>query len=292
MKLDANLRAKILVSLCEGVSIRATARMQGVSTTTVLKLIADAGAMCLDLHDELVQGLRSERVECDEVWSFIHTREGNKANAKTSDPERGDIWTWTCVDSDSKLVVSYLVGQRSQVSGETFLRDVAARIVTRTQITTDGFPFYVRAIQKIFGHNVDHGVLVKVYANVPTTTRYAPLEVVGTKREAVTGVPDMSRASTSIAERVNLHLRMSQRRYTRLTNGHSKKYANHLFSLAIYLMFYNFIRPHQSLGGATPAMRAGIAEKPMTFMDILQRMDAVAPKPGPKGPRRRRADPE
>lgn len=287
MKLAASLRSQILTMLCEGVSIRATARMTGVSTTTVLKLIADAGAMCLDLHDELVRGVRSERVECDEVWAFIHTRESNKAKAKTSAPERGDAWTWTCVDTDSKLVISYLVGQRSAKSGEAFLRDVASRIATRTQITTDGFPFYVPAIQKIFGDDVDHGTLVKVYANVPTTTRYAPFEVVGTKRKAKSGKPDMSRASTSIVERVNLHLRMSQRRYTRLTNGHSKTYTNHLFSLAIYLMFYNFVRPHQSLGGDTPAMRAGLCAEPWKFTDIIGRMDAIAPKPGPKGPRRR-----
>lgn len=294
MKLDASLRAKILLSLCEGVSIRSTARMQGVSTTTVLKLIKDAGEACLDLHDELVRGVKSKHVECDELWAFIHTKPKNKAKAKTQDGERGDVWTWTGIDADSKLMISYLVGQRSPRSGELFARDLASRVTERLQVTTDGFGVYVGALHKAFGGEVDHGVLVKIYSNVkaPHQNRYAPLEVVGTKTEIANGNPDRARISTSFVERANLTIRMGQRRYTRLTNAHSKKYANHLYSLAIYFMFYNFIRPHQTLGGATPAVRAGIADRAWTFIDILARMDAIAPKPGPKGPRRRVATAE
>jgi IS1 family transposase len=277
-------RVEILKMLCEGVSIRATSRMAGVSTNTVLKLLEDAGEACLELHDELVRNLTPSRVECDELWTFIHTREGNKANAKTSDPERGDVWTWTCIDSDSKLIVSYLAGQRSYTSGETFMRDIASRISTKFQLNTDGFAVYPKAVAKIFGETIDHATLVKVYANVHSTTRYAPMEVVRTKVDAASGNPDLSKANTSYVERANLTMRMGMRRYTRLTNAHSKKYANHVYALALFFMVYNFVRKHSSIK-TTPAMAAGIADRQWTMEDIVAAVDARAPKPGPKGPR-------
>lgn len=279
-------RVEIIRMLCEGVSMRATARMAGVSLNTVAKLLTDAGEACLELHDELVRNVEAERVECDEAWSFIHTREGNKANAKTPTAEHGDVWTWLCMASDTRLVISYLAGQRTRISGETFLRDVADRVdLTKpTQINTDGFPFYVGAIQKIFGEHIDHATLVKRYANVPSTTRYAPLKVTDTKREAISGDPDLSRACTSYVERANLSMRMGMRRFTRLTNGHSKKYASHVYALAIFFFVHNFIKRNPTIK-STPAMASKLTDRQWTFEDIVKRVERNAPKTGPKGPR-------
>jgi IS1 family transposase len=279
-------RVEILKALNEGVSMRATARMSGVSLNTVAKLLVDAGEACLELHDELVRNVEVERVECDEAWSFIHTREGNKPNAKTPSAEHGDVWTWLCMASDTRLVISYLAGQRSRVSGETFLRDVADRVNLSkpTQISTDGFPFYVGAVQKIFGNDIDHATVVKRYANVPTSTRYAPLQVTNTKRLTVSGDPDLSRACTSYVERANLSMRMGLRRFTRLTNGHSKKYASHVYALAIFFFAHNFIKKNPTIK-STPAMAAKLTDRQWAFEDVVARIERDAPKTGPKGPR-------
>jgi IS1 family transposase len=285
-KSPASKRVEILKMLNEGVSMRSTARMAGVSLNTVSKLLIDAGEACLDLHDELVRHVEAERIECDEAWSFIHTREGNKAHAKAPTPEHGDVWTWLGMASDTRLVISYLAGQRTRISGETFLRDIAARVdLTKpTQVSTDGFPFYVGAVQKIFGEHIDHSVLVKTYANVPSTTRYAPLQVTNTKRHAISGDPDLSRACTSYVERANLSMRMGLRRFTRLTNGHSKKYASHVYALAIFFFVHNFIKKNPTIK-TTPALAAKITDRQWTFEDIVARIERNAPKTGPKGPR-------
>lgn len=285
-KSPVSKRVEILKALCEGVSMRATARMAGVSLNTVSKLLIDAGEACLELHDELVRHVEAERIECDEAWSFIHTREGNKPHAKAPTAEHGDVWTWLCMASDTRLVISYLAGQRTRISGETFLNDVASRVNLSkpTQINTDGFPFYVGAIQKIFGKDMDHATLVKRYANVPSTTRYAPLRVTDTKREAISGNPDLSRACTSYVERANLSMRMGMRRFTRLTNGHSKKYASHVYALAIFFFVHNFIKRNPTIK-TTPALAAKITDRQWTFEDIVARIERNAPKTGPKGPR-------
>jgi IS1 family transposase len=285
-KSPVSKRVEILRSLNEGVSMRATARLAGVSINTIGKLLIDAGEACLALHDELVRNVEAERVECDEAWSFIHTREGNKPSAKAPTPEHGDVWTWLCMASDTRLVVSYLAGQRSRVSGETFLRDVADRLdVSKpAQINTDGFPFYVTAIRKIFGKEIDHAVLVKSYANVPSTTRYAPLQVTSTKRMAASGDPDLSRACTSYVERANLSMRMGMRRFTRLTNGHSKKYASHVYALAIFFFAHNFIKKNPTIK-STPAMASKLTDRVWTWEDVVERIERDAPKTGPKGPR-------
>jgi IS1 family transposase len=285
-KSPVSKRVEILKMLNEGVSMRSTARMAGVSLNTVSKLLADAGEACLELHDELVRHVDAERIECDEAWSFIHTREGNKAHAKNPTPEHGDVWTWLCMASDTRLVISYLAGQRTRISGETFLRDIADRVdLTKpTQVSTDGFPFYVGAVQRIFGEEIDHSVLVKTYANVPSTTRYAPLQVTGTKRNAISGDPDLSRACTSYVERANLSMRMGMRRFTRLTNAHSKKYASHVYALAIFFFVHNFIKRNPTIK-TTPALAAKITDRQWTFEDIVARIERNAPKTGPKGPR-------
>jgi len=271
--------------------MRATSRLSKVSLTTVLKLLGDAGEVCLDLHDELVRNVKCQRIECDELAHFIHTRPKNLPKAKTKNAEAGALWTWLAIDADSKLIVSYLAGQRSNISAEVFAADLASRVADRVQVTSDGFPAYAGSLKKAFNGAVDHAMLIKVYANVsaPGETRYAPLEVIKVKKRRVSGKPNLSTAGTSYVERMNLSVRMQMRRYTWLTNAHSKTYANHVYALAVYFQFYNFARVNQALGGRTPAMAAGIADHVWSMEEIVVRMEALAPKPGPKGPRRRLA---
>lgn len=290
-KLPLAKRVQILSMMVEGSSMRSISRVCDVSINTVSKLLVDAGEACLDMHDELVRGVKSKRVECDEIWSFIHTKAKNKAKSKNPDSaDTGDVWTWTAIDADSKLMISYLAGQRSAKSGEAFMRDLAGRVTERVQLTTDGFGVYAGAVEKAFGGAVDHAMLVKIYANVPAPgeTRYSPLECVGTKTEICCGNPDKAHVSTSYVERANLTIRMGNRRFTRLTNAHSKKYANHLYALALFFMHYNFVRVHKSLR-MSPAMAAGVSDTLWTMEDTIARIDERAPKPGPRGPYKKKA---
>jgi IS1 family transposase len=289
-KLPLQARVQILSLLCEGSSMRSIARVCDVSLNTVSKLLEDAGETCLDLHDTLVRNVKSKRVEADEIWSFIHTKEGNKAKAKTANPEAGDVWTWTAIDSDSKLILTYLAGQRSATSGEAFVTDLASRLADRIQLDTDGFGVYAPTVGRIFRGKVDHAVIAKIYSHRKTEgqNRYAPLECVGVKKYAATGKPDLAVASTSYVERANLTMRMGMRRFTRLTNAHSKKYANHLYALSLYFMFYNFARIHKTLR-VTPAMQAGISDHVWSMEEIVAEIDRRAPKPGPRGPYKKKA---
>jgi IS1 family transposase len=270
--------------------MRAISRLCDVSINTVSKLLEDAGEACLDMHDELVTGVQSKAVQADEIWSFVGHKEKNRTTAKGASAETGDCWTWTAIDADSKLMISYLAGKRSRVSGEAFMQDLASRVADRIQLTTDGFGVYVKAIEKAFGGEVDHAMLTKIYANVPAKgeTRYSPLECVGTKTEISCGKPDETKINTSYVERANLTIRMGNRRFTRLTNAHSKKYANHLYALAIFFMHYNFCRIHKSLR-VTPAMEAGIADHVWSVEEIIERMDAMQPEPAPRGPYKKKA---
>lgn len=289
-KLPLAKRVQILSMMVEGSSMRSISRVCDVSINTVSKLLEDAGECCLDLHDQLVRDVRPANVECDEIWSFIHTRSAKKSKAKLDDPEHGDVWTWTAIDADSKLMISYLAGKRSYVSGETFMRDLASRVSDRFQMTTDGWSVYPKAVAKVFGNTIDHAALVKIYSNVKASTgnRYAPLECVGTKKEACVGSPDLKKASTSYVERANLTMRMGMRRYTRLTNAHSKKYANHVYALALFFMHYNFVRVHKSLR-TSPAMAAGVSDRLWSMEDIVEAMDARAEPPKKRGPYKKRA---
>jgi IS1 family transposase len=289
-KLPIAKRVQILNMMVEGSSMRSISRVADVSYNAVDKMLRDAGEACLDMHDELVRGVQSKAVQADEIWSFVQHKEKNRATAKTASAETGDCWTWTAIDADSKLMISYLVGKRSRTSGEAFMRDLASRVAERIQLTTDGFGVYLKAIEKAFGGEVDHAMLTKIYANVAPMkgeTRYSPMECVGTKTDVCCGNPDVAKINTSYVERANLTIRMGNRRFTRLTNAHSKKYANHLYALAIFFMHYNFCRIHKSLR-VTPAMAAGIADHVWSLEEIIERMDAMQPEPAPRGPYKKR----
>ena len=260
-------RASVISALVEGCGINATARMTGVSKPTILKLLAELGQACYTYHDAHVRGLKSKRVQCDEIWSFVGAKQKNVSADKMADGW-GDVWTWTALDADSKLMVSYLVGQRGPEWANAFMGDVASRIDSRIQITTDGYKAYAEAVEGAFGMDVDYAMLIKLYGNDSFDTKYSPGECIGTKMAVLQGNPDPKHISTSFVERQNLTLRMSIRRFTRLTNAHSKKLANHEAAIALHYMHYNFCRIHSTLR-VTPAMEAGIAHHVWTMEELV-----------------------
>ncbi len=258
-RLSTAKRAQVVTALVEGNSIRATSRMTGVAKGTILSLLADLGEACATYHDEIVRGLTTRRIQADEVWSFVGAKMKNATEEKVA-AGWGDVWTWTAIDADTKLIVSYLVGQRGADWAKAFLEDVASRVSNRIQLTTDGHHVYVDAVESAFGADVDYAMLIKLYgAPVNPESRYSPGEVIGTETKIRCGRPDPKHISTSYVERQNLTMRMSMRRFTRLTNGFSRKPENHEHMLAIYFMYYNFCRVHQTLR-VTPAMEAGLAD--------------------------------
>ena len=282
-KLPLKTRSLILRMLCEGQSMRATARLADVSFNTVAKLLIDAGMVCAELHDELVQGVTARHVQCDEIWAFTYAKQKNIATAKAAPTEAGDTWTWTALDSDSKLIVSWLVGGRDGENAIAFMDDLRSRLANRVQLTTDGHKAYLEAVEGAFGGDVDYAQLIKLYGE-PTgqkghERKYSPSECTGTKKRRVEGSPDPARVSTSHVERQNLTMRMQMRRFTRLTNAFSKKFENHMHMVALYTVWYNFIRIHKSLR-VTPAMEAGLTDRVWDMEDILAVMDERAPKPG------------
>jgi len=282
-KLALAKRVQILNLLCEGMSMRAVSRVVDVSFNTVAKALIDAGTVCAEMHDELVRDVKAKRIECDEIWAFNYCKQRTVASAKSAPAQAGDIWTWTGIDADSKLIVSYLVGDRSGQAAMELMDDLQARLANRVQISTDGHRAYLEAVEGAFGDDVDYAQVIKMYG--PTITapgRYSPAECTGIKKVRVTGSPDPAKVSTSFVEVHNKTMRMHMRRFTRLTNGHSKKVANHAHMVALYTLFYNFIRTHGKLR-TSPAMAAGLATTFMSFDDILVRIDAAqVPKvPGP-----------
>jgi IS1 family transposase len=280
-KLDTKTRAQILNMLCEGASMRSISRIMGVSINTVTKLLNDAGEACLALHDAKVRGVNAKRVECDEIWSFCYAKQRNVASAKAAPEGAGDVWTWTALDADSKLMISYFVGDRSGESALILADDLRNRIASeRLQITTDGHSAYLRAIEEAFGADVDYATLEKIYRTDPMAKqgRYSPPVCIGAKKNVVEGSPDMAKVSTSYVERSNLSIRMQNRRFTRLTNGFSKKFQNHVHALALYFAFYNFCRIHKTLR-VTPAMQAGLTDRVWDLVDIAALIDAREPKP-------------
>ena len=264
--------------------MRLISRVVGVSINTVTKLLIQAGEACAEYHDATVRDVKAARVQCDEIWSFCYAKQKNVATAKAAPQEAGDVWTWTALDADSKLIVSYLVGGRDSEYAIEFMDDTASRLATRVQMTTDGHKAYLEAVEGAFGGDIDYAQLVKMYGAVPDAMkgRYSPAECTGTRKRRVEGDPAVEDVSTSFVERQNLTMRMSMRRFTRLTNGFSKKIDNHIHMLSLYFVHYNFCRIHKSLK-VTPAMAAGVSNTLHDLEWIVGLIDARAPKPGPRG---------
>ena len=268
-KLPTERRAQILGMMAEGVSIRAICRLTGVSKNTVAKLLRDAGEAFSAYQDEHLRNLRCKRLQLDEIWSFVYAKQKNVSTAKAAPEQAGDIWTWVAIDADTKLVASYLVGNRDATTANAFVSDLADRLAGRAQITSDGLRLYVDAVERSFGADVDFAQLVKLYGKAPEAQkRYSPAECVGCKRAAVTGSPNPEHVSTSYAERQNLSMRMGNRRMTRLTNAFSKKAESHAHAMAAYFMHYNFVRIYQTLR-VTPAMAAGVTERLWELSDLV-----------------------
>ena len=260
-RLSTARRAKILQLLVEGSSLRSITRLEGVSINTVTKLLVDAGQACAEYHDDAVRNVVSRRVQVDEAWAFTYAKAKNVPTAKAAPEGAGDTWTWTALDADTKLIVSWLVGPRDGESAHAFMFDLASRLRTRVQLSADGLGAYVNAVEDAFGTDVDFGQLVKVYTTPGTDEqrRYSPPKCKAAHRVPVSGEPDPAFISTSFIERQNLNLRMGVRRFTRLTNAFSKKLENHVHSVALWSVWHNWCRRHTTLR-TTPAQAAGLTD--------------------------------
>ncbi|MDE8650136.1 IS1 family transposase [Novosphingobium album (ex Liu et al. 2023)] len=289
-KLPLAKRTQILAMLCEGSSMRSISRVADVSINTVSKLLVEAGEASLALHDEHVRNVKASRIQCDEIWSFCYAKEKNVATAKGAPEGAGDVWSWTALDADTKLMVSYFVGDRSSESAIILMDDLRSRLSNRVQLTTDGHRAYVEAVEGAFGCDVDYAQLVKLYGpTIAAPGRYSPADCIGAKKIRREGNPDFAHVSTSHVERMNLSIRMQNRRFTRLTNAFSKKLDNHIHALALYFAFYNFCRIHKTLR-MSPAMAAGITDRLWSLEDIVAKIDEMAPAPAKRGPYKKRGE--
>jgi IS1 family transposase len=258
-RLSTSERARIIAALVEGNSLRSTSRLCGVAFNTVLKLVPEIGIACADYHDAHVRNVRAKRIQCDEIWQFVGAKHKN-ASPEQKAQGWGDVWTWTAIDADTKLCISYMVGGRDGGWAYDFMQDVAHRVRGRVQLTTDGHKPYLEAVENAFGADVDFATLQKIYgASDEPEKRYSPAKCIGCEMKVVIGDPDPAHVSTSYVERQNLTMRMSMRRFTRLTNAFSKKIENHAYSVALHFMHYNFCRIHKTLR-VTPAMEAGLSD--------------------------------
>lgn len=263
---------QVVAALVEGSSINSIVRMTGVAKHTVLKLVEDMGCACAEYHHRYVRNLKVRRLQCDEIWAFVGAKAKNVSLEKKQEGW-GDAWTWTAIDADTKLCVSYLVGGRSTGWAMDFMQDCRNRISSNPQITTDAHKPYLKAVEEAFGGDVDYAVLHKVYgASAEPHTRYSPATCIGCDMKTVSGVPDPKHVSTSFVERQNLTMRMSIRRFTRLTNGFSKKIENHGHAVALHFMYYNFVRVHKTLR-VTPAMEAGLSQSVWTMENLVGLLD-------------------
>jgi IS1 family transposase len=270
-KLPIEKRVQILNLLVEGSSLRSISRVADVSINTVTKLLVDAGTVCTSFHDDKVRDVRAKRVQCDEIWSFCYSKAKNVPEGKRG--EAGDLWTWTGLDADSKLIISWTVGGRDSAYAMTFMDDLRSRLANRVQLTTDGHRAYLEAVEGAFGSDVDYAMLVKLYGESPEAEkRYSPAQCIGARKTRIEGNPDLAHGSTSYTERHNLTMRMQMRRFMRLTNAFSKKIDNHCYSLALYFVWYNWIRLHKA-HRTTPAMAAGLTDKLMDLGDIVRLID-------------------
>lgn len=285
--LDNKKRAQVVAALVEGNSIRATVRMTGVAKNTIVKLLGDLGMACAEYQDKAFRNLKCERIQCDEIWSFVGAKAKNATVNQQLDYGWGDVWTWVSMDADTKLVPCWLVGTRNGEAATEFMLDLASRLDNRVQLTTDGHRPYLEAVERAFGSEIDYAMLVKVYGKTSKKdeTRYSPAECIGCERHWVAGRPDPKEISTSYIERQNLTMRMSMRRFTRLTNGFSKKVENHAHAIALHYMYYNFCRIHKSLR-CTPAMAAGVTSKLWEIEDIINLLPVADSKK--RGPYKKR----
>jgi IS1 family transposase len=272
-RLSLTKRAQILSALVEGTAINAIVRMTGVSKVTILKLLKDVGEACLEFENKALRNLPCKRIECDEIWSFCYAKEKNVPYEKQGQFGYGDVWTWTALDAETKLLCSWMVGDRSAVTARAFMQDLAVRLASRVQLTTDGHRAYLEAVESAFGVDVDYAMLVKLYGNDrETEARYSPAECIGCRKVEITGSPEPEHISTSHVERHNLTIRMHMRRFTRLTNAHSKKIENHQHAFALHAVFYNFAKVNQAIR-VTPAMEAGIADHIWTMEEVAALAD-------------------
>ncbi len=272
-KLDRMARSQILHLLCEGQSIRAVTRLTGCSKNTVAKLLVEAGHACAAYQDKALRNLPCKRVQMDEIWSFVYAKNDNVKDAKKAPPNAGDVWTWTAICADTKLIVSWLLGSRDMDAALAFVGDLEKRLANRVQLTSDGHRPYLTAVEAVFSDQVDYAMLVKIYGADPQAeTRYSPAKCIGAEKKPKIGNPDPKHISTSYAERSNLTMRMHMRRFTRLTNAFSKKVENHAAAIALHTMYYNFVRIHQTLR-VTPAMAAGVSDKLWEVSDIVEMLE-------------------
>ena len=269
-RLSPAKRSAIIAALVEGNSINGTSRMTGAAKNTILKLLADIGQACVEYQDKHVRKLTSRRVQCDEIWSFCHSKAKNVPDDKKGQFGYGDVWTWTAIDADSKLCISWCIGGRDSYTGMAFMQDVARRLSQRVQLTTDGHGVYLDAVERAFGGNIDYAMLIKIYGEAPEddSKRYSPASCYGAEPRPVTGKPDPKYISTSYVERQNLTMRMSMRRFTRLTNAFSKKVENLGHAVALHFVYYNFCRKHMTLG-MTPAMAAGLSDHEWSIEELV-----------------------
>jgi IS1 family transposase len=278
-RLPIGKQVGIVGALVEGNSINATCRMLGVGKHTVLRLLRDLGCACAAYHHSHVRNLRARCVQCDEVWAFIYAKQKN-VTLEQMQQGAGDVWTWTAIDADTKLIVSYMLGDRGAETAQAFIKDLSERVSTRIQLTTDGHRVYAEAVEGAFGADVDYAMLVKLYGaasvGIDAESRYSPATCIGCRVGVLSGKPNPKHISTSFVERSNLSMRMGMRRYTRLTNGFSKKFENHAHQVALYFFHYNFCRVHSSLR-VTPAMEAGLTDHVWTLEELCGLLPAITP---------------
>lgn len=265
-------RVAVISALVEGCSVRSTSRLTGVAKGTILRLLADVGRACAAYQDAAIRNVTAQRVQIDEIWSFVGAKQKNVTADNAARGAMGDVWTFVAIEAQSKLVLSWLVGLRDAGCATDFLQDVSARLANRIQLTTDGHKMYLSAVEDAFGGDIDYAMLHKVYRSNAADTRYSPAKCIGCVPQDVTGEPDPKHVSTSYVERQNLTMRMNIRRFTRLTNAFSKKLENHAHSVALFYMHYNFVRVHQTLR-VTPAMEAGLTTSVWSIADIVALTD-------------------
>jgi IS1 family transposase len=270
-KLTKEKQRQVVAALVEGNSIRATCRMTGVAKGTVLKLLVDLGKACAEYQDKTFRNLICSKIQCDEIWAFVYAKEKNLPKNKEGQFGFGDVWTFTAIDAESKLVPTWHIGNRNIEDATIFMKDLASRLKNKVQLTTDGHRMYLEAVEDAFGCEVDFSQLVKIYGksqDKESETRYSPAQCIGAEKHKINGNPDDDSISTSYVERQNLTMRMGMRRFTRLTNGFSKKALNLFYAESLYFMHYNFVRIHKTLR-MTPAMKAGVTDRLWEIQDIL-----------------------